>query len=465
MKFTDLIANVAYTTNGAISNKSSLNACLDLFSMGVSASLAQKAELIKRALAEDVYLATKIVFYLRDCRGGQGNKDILQVFFAVAEDPIMLLQFVPEFGSYKDLRKLYEAFPITRDAIIAIFKIAILQKDGLACKWAPRKGPLAIALAKAMIMSQGDYRRFIVANSNTVEQRICANEWSAIEYKSVPSCANKLYAKAFWKHDKDRYEQFVNRVMKGEVKLKSAQLYPHEILNMITHGSGPYDPSNDYQTCQSANALWKSLPNYMEKARNVLPVIDMSGSMDTKAYSNISCMDIAMGLGFYFAEHNTGSYKNLWCHFSTTIYASYLKGETLTNYVRNIDTDGVGYSTNIQAIFDFILANDAEDMPETVLIVSDMEFNCSSVGGARTNFETIKAKFKAANRKMPTLVFWRVDVKNIQQPVIMSDKNTVLLNGYSPAVLTSLFNGDLSDITPYTMMLRALGTKYDKLFE
>lgn len=465
MLFTDALTNRTTTLNGAPTNKSSFSAVLDLFSMGVSASLPQKAALIKAAFIEHPLLALKVVFYLRDCRGGQGNKDILQILFSVLDDLHFAIPYIPEFGSFKDLRKLYAAYPIYRTAIVNTFVTELKASNNLAGKWAPRRGELAQALTTALGLTPRQYRKLIVKLSTTVEQLMCARDWSGISYKAVPSCANKLYAKAFWKHDADRYGAFVKRVISGEVKMHSSQLYPHEILNIITHGDGYNTRRPAYEASKSADALWKSLPNYMTEARNVLPVIDMSGSMTSIAYSKISCMDIAMGLGIYFAEHNTGSYKNLWCHFSDHIHAQYLQGSTLSEYLTNMDRSGMGYSTNIQAIFDFILANHARtsDLPEVVLIVSDMEFNNTSVGGNRTNFQVISDKFKAAGVKMPLLVFWRVDIKQIQQPVILDDKNTILLNGYSPAVCKAIFQMDFDSITPYSMMIQALGTKYDKI--
>ena len=62
---------------------------------------------------------------------------------------------------------------------------------------------------------------------------------------------------------------------------------------------------------------------------------------------------------------------------------------------------------------------------------------------------------------MPTLVFWRVDVKVQQQPVVLTDKNTVLVNGYSPSILSTILSMDVVNITPMSLMYKALGTKYD----
>ena len=116
--FIKSLLNTTTTANGAVSNKSSLNASLDLFSMGVSCDLAKKEELIIRALVSNPVEAIKVAFYLRDCRGGQGNKDSLRILNKVileklsSYDDFMagyykLLPYIPEIGSWKDVYQLY----------------------------------------------------------------------------------------------------------------------------------------------------------------------------------------------------------------------------------------------------------------------------------------------------------------------------------------------------------------------
>lgn len=449
MQFTDSLLNTTTTQNGALSNVSSLSACLDLFSMGVSSSFTEKINLIQAALLEDPKTAVKVVFYLRDCRGGQGNKDILQALFEV-KTLSQLIPFIVEYGSYKDLIKLYaKQNNHLQVAVANFYATALLANNNLAAKYAPRKGALAKHLTTILELTPKAYRQLIVSLSKTVEQSMCARKWSAINYKQVPSRANKLYAKAFDRHDSGRYQDFLSLVTSGRETMNSAQLYPHEIFNMI-HGS-----INEANTAQ---ALWQSLPNYMEKAVNVLPVIDVSGSMGSPAYSSYSCLDIAIGLGMYFAEHNTGEYKDLWMQFSSEPIAERFKGNTLIERFGNMNRHKWQRSTNLQMLFDFVLRSSTkENAPKIILIVSDMEFNSSC--NTRTNFEEIRRKYAEAGIDLPVLVFWRVDVKSKQQPVIKSDINTVLVNGYSPAFCKTLLEADLTNITPLAMMQKAI-TKY-----
>ena len=116
MTFTQALLNTTTTQNGALSHKSSLNPCLDLFSMGVSSK--SQVELITEALKHDPITTIKIVLYLRDCRGGQGNKDIARTFHKIVLDKLTsydsfmqgyykLLPYLPEIGSWKDVYDLY----------------------------------------------------------------------------------------------------------------------------------------------------------------------------------------------------------------------------------------------------------------------------------------------------------------------------------------------------------------------
>lgn len=455
MNFIDGITNTTYTQNGALTNKSSYSANLDLFSMAISSDYETKKELIKKAAEEDTILSLKVVLYLRDVRNGQGNKDILQALFDVYSGSIpKLFKHIPEIGSFKDLVKIYDKFPEMSNYLFPIFKNELLTENSLCAKWLPRKGKLFTGMAKFLNLKLGEYRRLLSGLSNTVEQQICNNKWNEVNYKSVPSRANKLYANAFTRHDEKRREEFLEGVMSGDLTMNSSRLYPHEIINSLN--IHPYRNTEN----SSANALWKSLPNYMQESKNVLPVIDTSGSMFINAYSNYNCIDIALGLGVYFAEHNTGKYKDIWCNFSTTPNFYKLKGDTLSERVSNIDFNNWSGSTNLQAVFNMILRNSTkEDVPSMILIVSDMEFNQASRHS--TNFEEIDRKYKEAGLKRPVLVFWRVDVKVPQQPVTKDENGTMLINGYSPNILKEILNVNLDNITPYKMMLEAIGTKYD----
>ena len=99
------------TDNGAKTYKSSLNACVDMF--GTIAAMRQRddATVIKtftNAFAEDPLKAMKILFYVRDVRGGQGERKVVHTIFkymATAHTEAMKknIKLIPEFGRWDDL--------------------------------------------------------------------------------------------------------------------------------------------------------------------------------------------------------------------------------------------------------------------------------------------------------------------------------------------------------------------------
>lgn len=458
MTFTQSITNIAYTSNNAFSNKSSLSACLDLFSMGVSAS--DKHSLIKAALLEDLPLAVKTVMYLRDPRNsGQGNRDIARAFHSVVQSLLVdsafklayleLLPHLPEMGSWKDLYELYNtADDEVKNTILNITSNALQSEDRLANKWLPRQSQLHHDLADFWGQTVGFVRKYVAHHSRTVEQFMCHKLWDRIDYSSIPSRANLVYSKAFLRNDSERRQQFLADAIAGKAKANSSVLYPHEVLKQV------------WSDKDTAEALWKNLPSYSSNI-NILPVIDVSGSMTETAYSKYSCMDIAMGLGMYFAEHNTGTYRDLYCTFSSKPTFNYLTGSSLYQRAYNLRRANWGGSTNLQAVFDNLLQHSLKyplsDLPKAVIIISDMCFDEAS--SSQTNFELIDTKYKATGLERPTLIFWRVDVKEEQQPVTFDESGTILINGYSPSIMKLILSMDteaLKSITPMKLMLDAV---------
>lgn len=482
--FVQQVTNLTETQNGAISYKSSLNKCLDLFSMAVTYN--DKKQFLEEALKEDPRLAFKIVLYLRDVRNGQGNRYIMRAFHEIfrsssdiaeelTEKYLQLFPYLPEVGSWKDIYELYGLNSYI-DITILTMVIEQLREDfenknhnSLCAKWFPLNKKIngkSIHNDYAYVtnLSVGTVRQFIVSLRTTVEQPMCAKEWSTINYPTVPSKANAKYAEAFLRNDKERRSEFLQKATSGEVKMNSSVLYPHEIVHTIDKSS------------ETADALWANLPDYMagSESFSILPIIDLSSSMRVPIYgSSISCMRTAIGLGLYFAEHNKGDFKDVWCNFSATPNFYKLKGNTLSERVKNLDYNNWGGTTNLQAVFDLILATYnltqvKEDLPKVVLIVSDMEFNKAE--GHKTNFEAIKEKYLNVGLEVPIVVFWRVDTKVYQQPVTMLDNGTILVNGFSPNFIKLMLKMDLETLksmTPLNIMLETVEPMYpfvDEIF-
>ena len=456
-----------YTNNGALTNSTSLNKCLDLFS--VIGNHKDFKEEFWAAFAEDPNIALKILFWSRDCRGGSGaRKTFVEVFKEMQNTKpklfSSLFRYIPEFGYWKDI---YKNLKPTRELTKFIAETLKDENDHSLCaKYFPRKGTWFGAMRKFLDCTPKELRQLIVSKTQVVENYMCANNWKEINYQSVPSVAGLRYKNAFIKHDGDRYNEYIAKVNAGEAKINSSVLYPHNIyenyLKEISNTShlrgGIRCTYNDLSSdvTESLIAMWNNLPNFMEGCKErLLPICDVSGSMTGTP------MNISISLGCYISERNVGPFKNAFITFSERPQMQYLNGNIIERFGQLEHADW-GMSTNLQAVFNLILTRakqsnlSEEDMPTKILIISDMHFNYACRNNDQTNYEIIKQKYESAGYKMPGIIFWNVNGDAGNVPVTMLDDNVGLVSGYSPSILQSIFKAAV--LTPMELMLKTVNT-------
>jgi hypothetical protein len=87
------------------------------------------------------------------------------------------------------------------------------------------------------------------------------------------------------------------------------------------------------------------------------------------------------------------------------------------------------------------------EYPETVLVVSDMQFNPSGWGvdgkvTAETNYETARKKLNAAGLNDVRIIWWFVNGAGTDFPSKMDDKGVYMIGGFDPVNLKSLMGLD-----------------------
>lgn len=443
------------TENGMATNSTSLNACVDLF-FNIGAMRGQdKQRLIatfSKAFNEDPKRAMKLLFWARDVRGGAGErqvfKDIL-VYLAENHDLALKpnLHLIAEYGRFDDLLVLVGTY-MEKDALKVIAE-AIKAGNGLCAKWMPRKGKVAETLRAFMNMSPKQYRKTLVTLTNVVETKMCAKEWDSIEFGKIPSVASARYQKAFGRNAYESYSAYIQSLVKGEAKINAGAVYPYDVTKSLSHGNSTV-----------ANEQWKALPNYMEGANDmILPVVDVSGSMSCSAggSKSVTCMDVAVSLGLYISERNEGPFKDAFITFSSNPQLQVLSGSLKDRYAQMISSDW-GMSTNLEATFKLILNQATKhnlseaEMPNKILILSDMEFNQATGGGGWRNEggkwnptaqQMIEKMYADAGYKVPQIVYWNIQSRNGGVPVAFDKAGTALVSGFSPAIMTSLLGGDI----------------------
>lgn len=463
-----------YTLNGAVTNDSTLDANLDYFSL--AGAMRNRAgdtkKLFAKAYAADKQTALRTMFYLRDIRGGQGERSIFRANLQELEDidPVMAAKvvlngWIGEYGRWDDMFSLRKGETL---AVIAEFISKQLAEDesnmkagkqvSLLAKWMPSENASsnlsrkqAVAIAQLLGLKPSQYRKRIVSLRKYIkllEQQMSTNQWGEIDYSKIPSQAGRKHVKAFMRHDEERYRDFLSKVEKGEAKINTSTLYTYEVFDMVKRGQD-----------QAANAMWANLPDYTN-GTDALVLADVSGSMSGRP------MSVSVSLALYFAERNKGVFSNKFMTFSDEPSVVDVVGNTLTEKLRFIETRNWGFSTNLEKAFDAILkaavasGQGQVGMPKVLYVISDMEFNQAVSNPSDTIFDNAQKKFSAQGLELPHVVFWNVNSWQDQAPATKFDNRVTLISGSSQSTFQHAVGGK----TPVELMLDVINSeRYNKI--
>lgn len=450
------------TNEGGVQYEHSLDHHLEFFSKAGSLFTKRKSfygqeesalSLFQKMWIVERVSAMKLLFWLRDCRGGAGNRSGFRacIEWLAKFDPKWLsnnIHLIPLHGRWDDLRTLFNSS--IEEEVASFWKEALSKKDVLAAKWADRSD---FPLRKLFGMNIGDFRRFLakLRKNHIVEHKMCTNRWNEIEYKTVPSVAMSRYTKAFMRHDEDRFTLFKEKVKKGEVEIKASVLFPHDCVRTVIYG----DP-------ETGELQFEALPNYLEGVNEKIIVIsDTSGSMDTVVSGSVRAVDISQGMALYCSAkmpEDSPFYKKFIGFCSEGNFKDW-NGMSFSKAVRSRKIfDGAVGSTRIDLALDLILKTATffklpqEYMPTTLLIVSDMQFHQGTRGNDTEVNKSLKS-WEVAGYKIPKIVYWNTAGYTGSSETVKA-RNTGLVSGFSPSILKAIFSGD--DFTPLAIMNRAI---------
>ena len=513
-------ASKTRTMNGARTYSTSSDACLDLFAVAGGMRGKSEKELVRlfdRAYIENPELAMKLLFYIRDIRGGLGERDIFRTLIRhVAktwrDSARKNVALIAEYGRYDDLLCLMgtpaqkevvrvisarlaedvkaldscaqaeshaqdESLDATHACNAAAPHNAAAPRISLLAKWmpsinasSPRTRGQAKILAQALGLKEADYRKLLSrlrAAISLTECRLTSRKVDKINYAAVPAGALLKYRSAFARHDGERFGEYLVDVLEGEKEIHSDTLYPYDLVRpfMKTRSFSWLggEMSADVSGEDVLDLMWDHLGGDVA-GRNAISVIDTSGSMYWTRRGSITPALVSQSLGLYFAERCRGTFHNMFITFESHPHLIEIHGKTLRDKLRYIQTAPWGGSTDLEAVFDLILRAaveaDApqEDMPATLYIISDMEFNVAMENPDKSIYEAAKEKFEASGYAMPAVVFQNVNSWQMQTPVRAHTRGTALASGAGTNNFKYKFDGN---ITPMDHMLRVLnGPRY-----
>jgi len=455
---------------------------------------------MNKAVRENVIDTFLLTFNTRDCRGGKGERDIgrkglVWLFINYPEEFEKIISLIPIYGRWDDLleffpkvlklddilhlaedynsevdKKQLQTLVTLQDSVVSYYADKLTEDLGslsngdsvsLAAKWAPtekdsmdRKYGTYKTLARKMKMSPRTLRKDVLTPLRSylkiVESYMCNRRWDLIDYSKVPSCAMKKLKKAFDKNDTDRFQEWKQALANGDPKVKvcGKQLFPHELIKEVRMSN------SDSVT----EAQWNVIVDEVRETgglESTVAVVDTSSSMHSHDYLPF---DVAVAMGMLIAETSVGMFRDHVFTFNDTPEMILLKKGSLVDRWRQVSGISWGGSTNIQATFELILFKGIQchltdkDMPKTIVIISDMQFNSASPNG--TNFQEIDRKYKDSNFTRPQIVFWNVNGLSSDYPVTVDENGTALISGFSPSIMKTLMTG--KEFTPYTIMRETL---------
>lgn len=487
--------NVTRTENGAVTRNTTMSALLDLFGTGAAYRTRNESDcivLFQKAFDENPVYALKCLFYLRDARGGQGERRFFRIvtkWLADNKTAVMKrnLKYVPEFGRWDDLYAFIGTV-LEKDVFDLMGEQFILdlqcKTPSLLAKWlksentsSAQSRALATKTRKAFGLTPREYRKSLSvlrARINVLECLMSAGEWDKIEFDKIPSKAGLVYRNAFARHDVERMRADKNAVAYKDfiqdknTKVNAKVLYPYEVVAKATDYSGMnyrWDLGENCDPVERAaiNKYWDNLEDYFNGASlDALCMIDTSGSMwgsDASAPINV-----AISIGLYAAERARGPFHGHYISFSSRPQLIETYGSDFVDKVRRIYSTNLCENTDIEAAFDMLLDTAIKshcrqsDLPKTIIVVSDMQFDRqrSYYGNSNaTLMENIAYKWQRAGYQMPELVYWNVQARRNNVIPMQAKDGITFVSGFSPVLFEQIMKGK----TGYDLMMDKLNSQ------
>ncbi|GAB9473514.1 hypothetical protein Gpo141_00010664 [Globisporangium polare] len=474
------------TWNGAVSHATSGSARVDFFYGALRGVEKERfVSLLSASYKENALHTLKMVAYVRDSRGGKGERQIgrwaLEWLASNHEKELShnLKHYIGEYGRFDDPMAVMGS-PVEKDAL-ELLRTQLVQdlatlKEGnekssisLCAKWIPsekkaldKKLKMNKKLSKHMGISPAALRKVYLAplreKLRIIERAMCANEWEKIDFSKVPSVAMHIHGKpehAFQRHLPEKFAAWKESLAKGEVKVNAKALFPHQVVGQYL-SRGEVD--------ELLEAQWNVMveeASAMGSMKKTLVLSDVSGSMSGTP------MEVSIALGLLVSSLALDEYKDLVLTFESQPRFHHVVGANLYERVRNLSAAPWGGSTDFAAAFRAVLTLakksqlSEEQMPDRLIVVSDMQFNQAD-HNFETNYQVLKREFEEAGYVVPHLVFWNVSGSTKDVPTFSGEAKVSLVSGFSTAILKSVLSG--LEMNPLDTVLAAiLEPRYDAI--
>lgn len=400
MNALEKVFNQKLTENGDRAYKSTGDNLLDILFM--SAYYEKHLEEVKLGNSDMEKLFAR---FMRDPRVGLGRRDLGRELMKLAD---VTPEEVVKSGRFDDL-----IFMQLTQHLMYLYE-EVKAGNELAKKWCPRLNSKnrehAKALCKVWGVSQKEYRKLIKVD--TTERKLTENRTEEINFEHVPSLAMLKYFKRFTNGEDthERFTQYLEDVENGKAKLNISTTTVYDIYRN--------------RDKIDANLFFDKLEKI---SLNCIPIVDVSGSM----FNGFDAIGKALSIGHYLARCSTFC-RDMFITFSDE--PDLVKLDVKKNYaeqLRQIKTSDWGFNTDFGAVMK-LLKNKLKEMPEYLVVLSDMEFD----EGSNDHKDALMKEWedKGINTK---IVWWNFNASNTTAPET-DEYGNIFFSGYNPMLLKFL---------------------------
>lgn len=494
---------VSYSTTGT----EKFSECLNYFSK-VGTYQNRSQEIVNadmtRIFNDDLPTALKIIFGTRlitripsnqsfnNIQTGYGRRD--EFFKAInwlhINNPELLynnLHFIPVFGSFKDFLSNPLINTLNREQVYNIFWIALQDKNcgDLVRKYLPQirstKKIRSERDRSRVEWAKGFCRRFGISFkqyrniknkglAHIFQRQMGNNEWDKINFNGIPGKAIFKLISGKGRDNKNCFERHgqLDRLMKFVEKSKVIKFtgYPYELAKEARKPK-----INTIQKEIYNKQFEKCIESFKDhKLGNVLCAVDTSASMTCEVVKGISAYDICISMGVAFSMLNIGYFKDSVIAFNNTSKLFRINGRFCDRINQIVSMETAWGSTNFQSVINEIVRIRCthpeiplNEYPDTILVISDLQFNPTNTyvnnglfntglefnqHTKDTNYEAARNKLNLVGLKDVRIIWWQVNGENTTDfPSQLNDSGTYLISGFDPNVLKSLMGLEIKNRT------------------
>eukprot|EP00005_Dracoamoeba_jomungandri_P005486 CAMPEP_0174260390 /NCGR_PEP_ID=MMETSP0439-20130205/9682_1 /TAXON_ID=0 /ORGANISM="Stereomyxa ramosa, Strain Chinc5" /LENGTH=535 /DNA_ID=CAMNT_0015344623 /DNA_START=31 /DNA_END=1638 /DNA_ORIENTATION=- len=480
------------TENGALTNATTGDPCVNYFAKcGSHRGRAQNDvdSDLNAAWSDSPLTCLRIIYYLRmvtrktmgfveteKVQKGQGNRDEFRkglVWLSNHHSPTLYanLHLVPVCGVWKDLwhadllphlsvEKVYELVKKGIEdqynaALIAKYLPKIRSKKKTKNDRHRSLNQWGRGFCKFMGWNEQQYRKFKSDpehKAHLYQRSMCGNEWDSLDFNSIPGKALFSLVSQKGKDGKTALERhgLEGKYLKWIQSKPTAKFtgYVFELLVALRKERKP--------SLIQTHTFNKQFEGLVELAKrdeggltgNVWCALDTSGSMSSIVTGKVSAYDICIGLGIYFSCLNEGAFADHVIMFDNTSSILKLSG-TFCERAKTIQSASTAWgSTNFESVIDLIVNLrqqkpdiPVEDFPETLLVVSDMQFNPVN-GNAATNYQRAMERLAAVGLPKMRIIWWFVTSRGKDFPSTVEDEGVTMIGGFDGAIVSLILGGE-----------------------